>query len=662
MSAEDYAVVSQQRALEAVERAGFLQPTSGNAPAAFAALFTDIRTPRPLQEAIDAVPTELLSEPALAFLEAPTGEGKTEAALALAHRIGTLRGTDALYYALPTMATSNQMFARVNHHLAERLGLSTRSRLVHGQAFLLEDDHEPRPLKNGLDEEHPMVSWFSPLKRALLAPFGVGTIDQVELAALNVRHVALRCAGLAGKVVILDEVHAYDVYMTTIIERLLAWLRAMGASVIVLSATLPLSRRRALQAAWGEDALDDRREGSYPRLDVTSRAGRHVSSPPAYQTQRTIALRWLELSDEAADARAAWLLDQVQHGGCACWIANTVAAAQALYRALREHAPCDLALHLLHSRFPAARREQLEAEVMLRYGPASPDRRRGIVVGTQVLEQSLDLDFDLMVSDLAPADLLLQRAGRLHRHCRPQRPITGATLWVNVARHADGTPNLGANAAVYAEYVLRRTLEILADRDMLRLPHDYRSLIEDAYAEGEPDDADLLPSWDAYRRATSAARKEAEQRLLPCPQAEEIFCTTAAELHFQENEESASWGVAQTRLGAESVTLVPLERRGRRAWLCSADLTLALDAPCDRATALTVLRHAIRVSHRGVLRALEPEAVPDTTLFRHPLLGRLRPLWLMDGHGRLGGCGEIELTDDPELGLVIEQRAKGDGA
>jgi CRISPR-associated endonuclease/helicase Cas3 len=428
-------------------------------------LYPDV-TPRPVQAAIDDIPADLLRLPSLTVIEAPTGEGKTEAALALAHRIGALRGCDAFYYALPTMATSNQMFGRVNGYLRTRLDLPAGARLVHGQAHLLADHLPLRPMANGeQDEVAATLDWFAPRKRALLSSFGVGTIDQVELAVLNVRHVALRCAGLAGKTVIIDEVHAYDTYMTTIIERLLTWLRALDASVILLSATLPAPRLRALAAAWGV-AVDDAGPAlaAYPQLRVFGGGQAHTATPPAHQLSREIDLAWLGYAAEDAAGKATWLLERAAAGGCLCWITNTVAQAQALYRELRQRAPADLPLTLIHSRFPLARREALEHEIAAAYGPESPAVRRGIVVGTQVLEQSLDLDFDVMVSDLAPVDLLLQRSGRLHRHERPGRPVAEPVLYVNVARDAAGVPEWGVNAVIYDEYVLRRTAEALAAR------------------------------------------------------------------------------------------------------------------------------------------------------------------------------------------------------
>ncbi len=251
----EYLLHSHAQAGKRVAKAGFFISTLSSAPTTFAGLFG--WSPRSLQQAVDGVPDELLAKPTLTIIEAPTGEGKTEAALTLARRVAAHQGSEELYVALPTTATSNAMFQRLQEHLQLRLHLPGELvQLVHGQAFLVRDDLSVRPLDNGDGEPHPALAWFEPKKKALLAPFGVGTIDQAELAALNVRHNALRLLGLAGKVVILDEVHAYDMYMTTIIARMLTWLAALGSSVILLSATLPAARRRQLINAYlGESDL-----------------------------------------------------------------------------------------------------------------------------------------------------------------------------------------------------------------------------------------------------------------------------------------------------------------------------------------------------------------------------------------------------------------------
>ncbi|MCE5257763.1 MAG: CRISPR-associated helicase Cas3', partial [Chloroflexi bacterium] len=321
-----YLAISRAAAAHVVEMHGINRPPTSAAPTAFNQLFTMLPPPRPLQSAIDDIPQELLTGPCLAIIEAPTGEGKTEAALALAHRIARSAGSDAFYYALPTTATSNQMYTRVSDYLDKCLHLPIAVKLVHGQAWLKKDDLFTRIAEGGSDSP-PLDDWYDHKKRALLAPFGVGTIDQAELAALNVKHNALRMLGLAGKVVILDEVHAYDAYMSTIIERLLEWFAAVGSSVILLSATLPAARRQTLLQAYAPNAPQNA-VASYPNIDIVpagaaqaqARASGYHAEPAVIQPERVVHLGRLTFGNDI-ESSAAWLLQAVAQGGCACWIA-----------------------------------------------------------------------------------------------------------------------------------------------------------------------------------------------------------------------------------------------------------------------------------------------------------------------------------------------------
>lgn len=671
----DYILHSLRQARDAVEAAGFLQPVRSDAPVRAADLFSDLRPLRPLQQAIDDIPPDVLVSPCLAIIEAPTGEGKTEAGLALAHRIAALRGTDELYYALPTTATSNQMFRRLQLHLRDRLHIGTAVKLVHGQAFLVEDDLRIEPLGDVDDQaQSASMEWFSPRKRALLAPFGVGTIDQAELAALNVRHTPLRLAGLAGKVVILDEVHAYDTYMTTVIQRLLTWLCAMGSSVILLSATLPVSRRAQLAAAFGASAdQGPTPQAAYPSLLVTHGVGEqahpYASSPPAWQPDRVLRIGTLHFGDddESVTAKANWLLSQVSEGGCVCWITNTVRRAQELFDRLDTLAPFELDRFLLHSQFSLDDRQQREGQLVAKYGPRGTRPRRGVVIGTQVLEQSLDLDFDVMVSDLAPIDLLLQRAGRMHRHDRPRPTVHGTPcLWVNTALSApEDEISLRPDNLIYDEYILRLTWRALCGKAAISLPRDYRPLIETVYDAPEPlEDSPLWEAWDKLQAKQSKAYDEARMRLLPEPNPEELFCALTARLNFEEDENSAAWIVAQTRLGEESINVIPLERLDDRTCLGLDGAPLDIGKPIPRETQLRLLRRGMRVSRYEVIRALKDTNAKLPNLFaRSVLLKGYFPLWLHGGQAQLpdakGGANQdavLNITLDPRLGLVIRPR------
>ena len=658
----DYIVVSERQAWQAVKAGGFAQKFFSTTATTFSELFPKKSPPRPLQSAIDKIPLEVLSHPCLAVIEAPTGEGKTEAALALAHRIAQASRTDEFYYALPTTATSNQMFGRLQTYLAENLNLGTQVKLVHGQAFLYEDDLRMQPFTNGDDEYSASLEWFAPKKRSLLAPFGVGTIDQAELATLNVKHVPLRMMGLAGKVLIVDEVHAYDVYMTTIVEQLLRWLSAMGTSVILLSATLPKERREKLVNAFcGNDVAEPEQGNAYPSLWVVNRTGAYHDAPPAQQPNRQITFHpnVLHFDDEHVDEKARWLLNAVTDGGCACWMVNTVARAQKIFQSVKTKATDDIDCTILHAQFPLDVRQQLEQSVTKKYGPGDANRpSRGIVIGTQVLEQSLDLDFDVMVSDLAPVDLLLQRAGRLHRHKRA-RPAhhTEPHLWINTEMQ-QGNLFIGVDGWIYSEFILRRSWDTIRDRNILTLPEDYRPLIEAVYGEFNPEESPaLVDSWNKLQEEQSKETDQARQRLLPEPDPDDAFSGPASRRRFEESENDVYWNVARTRLGEESLTVIPLERNGNIVRFKTDGITRELDLSrgINREMQLCLLRKSVRMSNRRAVGALRENAETgtpkawDIALFKDCWF-----LWLENGTAELVHRNNtIRLTLDPQLGLVI---------
>jgi len=655
---DNYVALSWKLAQEAACRAGFLNSSTSLAPVMFCDLFPDKHPPRPLQSAIDDIPDNILATACLAIIEAPTGEGKTEAGLALAHRIARLRGTDEFYYALPTTATSNQMFLRLQEHLTDRLKLTDRCKLVHGQAYLIEDDLRLQ-LSNpsGKAGVHEGLEWFAPRKRALLAPFGVGTVDQLELAVLNVKHASLRMIGLAQKVIIIDEVHAYDTYMTTIIELLLTWLRSIGSSVILLSATLPQSRRAALATAYGAPELATTM-ASYPALSIYSAGGQHRTSPAACSPDRRIGLHWLTHGEDEETEKACWLLQQVADGGCACWMANTVRKAQDIYRALLEIEAPGVDLTLLHAQFPLDDRQSREGSLRDSYGPHGIRPHRGIVVGTQVLEQSLDLDFDVMATDLAPIDLILQRAGRLHRHDRP-RPTahTQPQLWINLALTPDG-PDLGVDVWVYAPFLLLQTWQTLSDRNELVLPADYRKLIDTVYdAANGSYRGPFVDAWRALHYAEAAAAQAAQNRLLPEPDAEWSIAAAAARLMFEESDSGAAWIAARTRLGDESIVVIPLEKHDHGTCARPGPIgpTVRVDQPPAREDELALLRRQLRIHHRDAVRYLREQLDDHPPLFKDSaLLKNCSPLWLEGGeaHWYINGRA-ITLKLDPNLGLTI---------
>ncbi|MDF7807591.1 CRISPR-associated helicase Cas3' [Pontiellaceae bacterium B12219] len=396
-------------------------------------------------------------------LEAPMGLGKTEAALFAAYKLMETGQNNGLYFGLPTCLTSNRIHTRVEAFMDQILDNSTYVKLMHGQAWM--------NLESGAKEFRVGMSCFSPRKRALLAPFGVGTIDQALLSILNVKHAFVRTFGLAGKVVILDEVHSYDAYTGTLLNLLIDELLKIGCSVIILSATLTAKRRNKFTGQMGSPS-------NYPL--ISSARGCVVPEPPA---DHSVHIHFSEkniLIERAVEAASK--------GACVLWICNSVAEAQAMYSqvqsAMNEGA---FKTGLLHSRFPAWRRAELEDDWMEYLGKNGSRDEGCILVATQVVEQSVDIDADLLITELAPTDMLLQRIGRLWRHPRESRPCDRAETWIYDAEEV-------SRKYIYSDYVLWCTEQVWCNRKEVVLPRDIRDLLESTYASRTnlPEDVDAL--------------------------------------------------------------------------------------------------------------------------------------------------------------------------
>ena len=566
--------------------------------------------PNPTQQAaIDRAATT--HAPGLTIIESPMGEGKTEAALYLMEHAARVLGATGCYVALPTQATSNQMFARVVAYLRGRFPASADAvnvQLLHGHADLsalfsllrhaADTDAATDIVNPATDAERDAeatnasvvaAEWFTYRKRGLLAPFGVGTVDQGLLAVLQTRHVFVRLFGIAHKCVIIDEVHAYDTYMTTLLGRLLMWLGALGCPVLLLSATLPNGRRKDLLRAYAEGtghALAEIPTAPYPRLSWVENGvpGAAAISGVSPRSTKRVRVEWVGGTvPEGTDADfplGELLRKKLANGGCAAVICNTVARAQAVYRALQRYFPAsELApdghpiLDLLHSRYRFIERQKREQRTLLRFGKPGDTVEivqggtttsqmvnrpyRAVLVATQIIEQSLDLDFDLMVTDLAPADLVLQRLGRLHRHDRPPRP-TGddCTLYLcaPMSVSAGGVPTFEKHFdLIYDAHVLLRSWLTLRDRTGLFIPGDVERIIEAVYGDSvSPSDnaSEALRAWwaeTAKKRRSERGKHEriAMQRSILPPDEPDYF-----EAYNQELPDDA----AEMSLGLQGLT------------------------------------------------------------------------------------------------------------
>ena len=472
-------------------------------------------TPNLVQRAVVTAASSL-REPGMLIIEAPMGIGKTEAALAASEHLAARFGQRGVFMALPTMATSNAMFARVLHWIrAQGTTEDASVVLAHGKASL-EDSYRGllrrralvdigRDASDGKVDHGEVIAhyWLSGRKKGMLADFAVGTIDQLLFGGLKAKHLALRHLALVNKVVIVDEVHAADFYMSQYLIRILEWLGSYRVPVILMSATLPAAQRIALARAyeagrgWNGDDSDLRGNIGYPAITVID-GGCRVESAADVRQPAQIAIERIDDSMVSLIERMRVLLAT---GGCVGIVRNTVARAQDTARVLSEHFPGDVVL--LHSRFVARHRSDLESGLVAELGPDGTRPSRRIVVGTQVIEQSLDVDFDLLISDVAPIDLLFQRIGRLHRHDRKRPPavaqprviLTGVEDWTS-----DPPAAVPASRQIYGEFNLLRTFAVLAAREYVRLPDDIASLVQSAYA----DDLEFPASW--IDRAEDARR------------------------------------------------------------------------------------------------------------------------------------------------------------
>lgn len=482
--------------------------------------FTDLfgfEIPSDLQTQVSS----LVDPPAVVLIEASMGAGKTEAALALAYKLIVSDLASGLYFALPTQVTSNRIHLRVRKFLQHATAEPALLRLAHANSWL-RDDSCALVAPAGRDDKTPAIArqWFASAKLALLAPYGVGTIDQALLGVVAAKHFFVRQFALAGKVVVLDEVHSYDLYTGTLVDHLVRHLRELGAIVVVLSATLTAQRKRELLGLSKRTTLDDH----YPLLSVLPKAGGKLAQLRVEPEQpKEVNVRCVELAEGDS---AAECLCRAERGECVLWIRNTVAEAQAAFRRLRsDRCGDEPEVALLHSRFPLFRREKLERLWLNRLGKNPRRRPRGcVLVATQVVEQSVDIDADFLLTDLAPTDMLLQRIGRLWRHQElPQmasrRPGTARReVWVNCPLLQDNTDvhtlkrALGKSAKVYAPYVLLRSLtewRKLAECGALVLPQGIRPLLEATYAKPA---ATEPKSWAVLRHELEEDRQRLQDR------------------------------------------------------------------------------------------------------------------------------------------------------
>ncbi|MFF2923475.1 CRISPR-associated helicase Cas3' [Streptomyces celluloflavus] len=669
--------------------------------------------PRPSQ-AMVLEAARRMGGPGLVVVEAPMGEGKTEAAQAAAEVLAARFGADGVFVGMPTQATSDPMFTRTRRWVEAIEGhLASRVVLLHGKrAFnrewkaLLEDagayadeafcgvdefglDDDPygvEPEARGVPERQAPAEWFLGSKRGLLAPFVVGTVDQLLYAATRTRHVMLRMAGLAGKVVILDEVHACDVYMSQFLREALRWLGQAGVPVLVLSATLAPAQRQALVEAYlaGAASREELRvevpkPPGYPSVTAawSSASGEpqfHVDATDSWREDLGVAVRVVpetvpgarssrlerqRLQGEADAGVGDLLASELVDGGTTLVIRNSVARAQSLYEELRGRFGDD-EVRLLHARFTVARRADLTEESLRLLGPRTPRPQGGrlILVATQLAEQSFDVDADMLVTDLAPVDLLLQRVGRLHRHAdtwRPDRLRVPRVFVTGFELRAGREPAFAfASEMIYGRHLLLRTAAVLpGPGEVWSVPGDVPGLVEKVYGAG----ASLLP--EAWSEAGEVACREQEDRdRARAEEARQFLLTphgeherrTLAGLHYGGSTAGSDEGSLQAavRDGDESVEVVLVVRDdGDAVFRTLAGRALSVNGDVAPDVLDEVLGSVVRLPSKFTQLASELSPLPGW--HGHPWLRRSRAL-VLDA-SRRAQLGDLTVSYDDEFGL-----------
>lgn len=442
-------------------------------------------TPRSVQKRISEEVTNL-DNPGIVIVEAPMGIGKTEAALTVAQQLAYKAGRNGIYVGLPTQATTNAMFNRVNEWLgkiAENQSDNMSIKLMHGKSQFNKTYHN-LPKADNVDGLGAVTinAWFSG-KKSILTNFTVGTIDNLLLMGLKQKHLFLRHLGFDNKVVIIDEVHAYDTYMDSYLYKAIEWLGAYHVPLVVLSATIPAEKRsdlirHYLKGKYGKGyaklvngPVGWEKSDKYPLLTMTDDSEVNQISDFDKQIGNKVFVKRIDVMD---DELVELVLTKIEQGGVAGIIVNTIKRAEVLAKILSK---TGVDLLVLHSAFLAPDRSRLEDELQNKIGKHAHRPKKLVVIGTQVLEQSLDIDFDVLFTDIAPIDLVLQRIGRLHRHDikRPNNLNQPEAYIMGISQDGYGD----ANEAIYSKYLLMKTDYFMPDQ--ITLPDDISPLVQKVY-------------------------------------------------------------------------------------------------------------------------------------------------------------------------------------
>lgn len=455
----------------------------------FNELFPNIELKRPMQQKVEEILKKYNSkEISSIFIEDECGAGKTEAGLyAILKLIASKDSLAGLYVAMPTFATAEAMLPRYKE-FCKRIEFEFKPEFFAAHAMFASNEPDL--------EQEEMEMCMNVLYYKMLFPFAIGTIDQALRGVRNEKYNLTRFIGVMSKGLLLDEVHAYETYTSHIIKTLLKFCYMLENPVVLMSATLPRkSKKEFIKYMTGQNYEP---KEAYPLVTVVFKDGsiiqEEVSCWHKGKTYNYNLVPYMNLPTE----KAAHALSLAENGGNVGIILNTVDEAISVYKIIlnhKKHNPAfsDLKVYLYHGRYFNDDKEKISKEIIYKFGKKGKEENarpeKAIVVATQILEQSIDIDFDYICTDIAPIDFLFQRFGRWHRHddIGTIRELKKANypIYIYVPNEYD-FGNYGNSQYIYEKSVLEQTYNVLVKQNgSISIPNDIPSMINFVYDNAE---------------------------------------------------------------------------------------------------------------------------------------------------------------------------------
>lgn len=621
--------------------------------------------PRNVQKKLSEVISKC-NEPGIFILEAPMGIGKTEAALVAAEQLAAKTKRSGLFFGLPTQATSNGIFPRILswlNSIKRDYDDTFQIRLAHGKAYLNDNFMSLASCIDADDEGSLIVNqWFSGKKTTALDDFVVGTVDQFLMLSLKQKHLFLRHLGFSKKVVIIDEVHAYDTYMSQYLNESITWMAAYGVPVILLSATLPAlsrekiifsyikGRKTKLQKYLREELKNILKTRSYPLITYTDGNEVKIEDKFDYIENKMVNIDYMDEDNLIPNIK-----EMISDNGVVGIIVNTVKRGQKFAKILSDYFGEEMVV-LLHSGFIATERVKKEDELLSIIGKNVKRPKQKIIIGTQVIEQSLDIDFDILISDLAPVDLLIQRIGRLHRHEIDDRPYKHIKPKLYILGQNQVYEFEEGSKHVYGGYLLMRTQYFLDKYKEIAIPGDISELVQDVYSDSDIDISESLKKiYMEYKEFDEEINSLRERKAKTYRIDNPVVIDRSNRILKKDNligwinnsikEDSDEKCYAQVRDGIETIEIIVVKKVGNGYGLFDSEVDISMRVDEDD-IAKNIARNTIILPRFFSAPYIIDKTIDELEKYNYKYLEKWqKTTWLR-------GCLGIVLDEDNEFELL----------